>query len=66
MKIHCDKCDRYLGDYLYGAGGVEEKARISPTMSQISMSDIVCFDCDDTPRKLKIKSAPSTVKAGRI
>jgi hypothetical protein len=45
MKIHCDKCDRYLGDYLYGIGGVSEKARISGG-NKVSMPDIVCFECE--------------------
>ena len=29
MKIHCDNCDRILGTYLYGIGGVEERAVIT-------------------------------------
>lgn len=52
MKIHCDRCGRYLGDYLHGAGGVEEKARISIPRSNISMPDVICFICDDTPKNL--------------
>ena len=28
MKIHCDNCGKECGDFLYGHGGVEEKAII--------------------------------------
>lgn len=44
MKIHCDECGKYLGDYLYGNGGVEEKANVSGG-STISMLDVVCNEC---------------------
>lgn len=54
MKIHCDKCDAYLGDYLYGKGGVAEKARIGATINSISLPDVVCLNCDDTPKLLVI------------
>lgn len=35
MKLHCDICGRYLGDYLYGEGGVEEKAIIKERLIDI-------------------------------
>ena len=54
MKIHCDNCGKYLGDYLHGKGGVEEKARIGHTTNLISMPNIICFNCDDTPKKPKM------------
>lgn len=57
MKIHCDKCDRYLGDFLYGKDGVEERARIVGG-NAVSMPDVVCFECDDTPKKLKLSNQP--------
>lgn len=52
MKIYCDKCDRYLGTYLYGKGGVADVAMISGG-NAVSMPDIVCYECDDTPKNLK-------------
>ncbi|MCK4636175.1 MAG: hypothetical protein KAT32_04920 [Candidatus Moranbacteria bacterium] len=42
MKIHCDICGRELGTYLYGKGGVEERAVIT---SAACLPDVVCFDC---------------------
>lgn len=44
MKIHCDKCDRELGEYLFGKGGVEEKAHIT-NLRNIGLPDVVCFNC---------------------
>ena len=57
MKIHCNECNRYLGDYLYGKGGVEERAMIVGG-NAVSMPDIICYECDNTPRRLKIAMTP--------
>lgn len=42
--LHCDRCDKYLGEYLYGPGGVEERAVVGTTHG-IGLPDVVCFDC---------------------
>jgi hypothetical protein len=44
MKLHCDKCQKPLGDYLYGKGGVEERARITDGTAT-TLPDIVCYEC---------------------
>lgn len=44
MKLHCDSCNRYLGDYLYGKGGVAEKAVVSGG-GAVQMPDVTCFQC---------------------
>jgi len=44
MKLHCDSCGRELGDYLYGKGGIEERAHIFGHYSH-RLPDIVCKEC---------------------
>ena len=44
MKLHCDSCQKELGDYLYGKGGIEERAKIFRT-GKISLPDIICNEC---------------------
>jgi hypothetical protein len=49
MTFHCDKCGKELGTYLFGKGGVEERAWIAPFMrkelNKVSLPDMQCFDC---------------------
>ena len=51
MKLHCDRCGKELGTYLFGPGGIKERASIGP-IRQVGLLDIVCFDClfPNTPR----------------
>lgn len=39
FKFHCDKCGKYVGDYLYGIGGVEEKANITNRYIEVNDYD---------------------------
>lgn len=54
MEFYCDKCKKYLGNYLYGKGGVCEKATII-RKNEISLPDIICFECNKTTPQPKIK-----------
>lgn len=45
--LHCDKCKKKLGTYLYGPGGIEEKARIEFNKNTFILPDIICNDCID-------------------
>lgn len=45
MKIHCDSCQKELGDYLYGTGGIEERAHIFGKLAAMSLPDLVCNEC---------------------
>ena len=42
--FHCDKCGRPLGTYLYGRGGVEERAHISGIYKR-RPPDVICNEC---------------------
>jgi len=44
IKLQCDNCGKSLGTYLYGKGGVEEKAFIGCTR-KVGLPDIECFEC---------------------
>jgi hypothetical protein len=44
MILHCDSCEGELGDYLYGKGGIEERAVIGRSFPH-RLPDIVCNDC---------------------
>lgn len=46
-QLHCDRCGRPLGTYLYGKGGIEEIAHIGgyPYPNQ-SIPDMFCKDQD--------------------
>ena len=44
MTLHCDSCGKALGTYLYGKGGIEEKALIFGNFSY-RLPDIVCMEC---------------------
>lgn len=44
MTLHCDSCGNSLGTYLYGPGGVEEKAIIYGKYNH-RLPDIVCKVC---------------------
>jgi hypothetical protein len=46
MMLHCDSCQRELGGYLYGKGGIEEIAHIFGR-SNISLPDVICNQCWD-------------------
>lgn len=50
MTLHCDNCDKPLGDYLYGKGGVEEVAIITNKFRSIGLPDVMCFECLNTNR----------------
>ncbi len=54
MMLHCDKCDKSLGEYLYGPGGIEERAVILGSVQGHRLPDTVCFDCyfERNPRVL--------------
>ena len=46
MMIHCDVCGKAVGTYLYGCGGVEERAWIGPMrVGGYRLPDIVCNEC---------------------
>jgi len=45
MVIHCDSCYKPLGEYLYGKGGIEERAMILGRQSSVSLPDIICNEC---------------------
>lgn len=51
MNLHCDRCGKNLGDYLFGKGGVEERAIIGE-LRQVGLPDITCYECieNHTPR----------------
>ena len=42
--LHCDSCGKPLGTYLYGNGGIEEKAFIKNQYSH-RLPDIICKNC---------------------
>lgn len=44
MTLHCDSCGKGLGDYLYGKGGVEEKAYILGNYTH-RLPDVICHEC---------------------
>ena len=44
-QLHCDSCGKGVGTYLYGKGGIEERAIIFPSRNSISLPDIVCNEC---------------------
>lgn len=44
IKLHCDDCNRELGEYLFGKGGIEEIAHIG-SFPIIGLPNIVCFRC---------------------
>ena len=44
FQFHCDECGKSLGTYLYGKGGVEERAHISGIYNR-RLPDIVCNEC---------------------
>lgn len=39
LVLHCDVCNRPLGTFLYGSGGIEEQAVISPKFVKIPVCD---------------------------
>ena len=45
-QLHCDRCGRPLGTYLYGKGGIEEVAWIGSKQSPVSVPDMNCKDRD--------------------
>ena len=45
MILHCDSCGVGLGEYLYGIGGVAEKAIIFGSCLSHRLPDILCLDC---------------------
>ena len=44
FQFHCDECGKPLGTYLYGKGGVEERAHISRIYNH-RLPDIICNKC---------------------
>lgn len=52
MKLHCDKCKKELGTYLYGKGGIEEIAHIG-ALRQIGLPDVICFKCFNLITRIK-------------
>lgn len=42
--LHCDSCGKGLGTYLFGKGGIEERARIFET-KRYAIPDVVCNEC---------------------
>ena len=44
MKLHCDSCQKPLGEYLYGVGGIDERAVIT-NRNNPGLPDVVCHDC---------------------
>ena len=44
MILHCDSCGKGLGNYLYGKGGIDEKAIIGKLYSS-RLPDIICLEC---------------------
>ena len=54
-QLHCDECNKEVGSYLYGKGGIEERALIANTHRLVGWPDIICFDCleykDPTPNQ---------------
>lgn len=59
MDIHCDRCNRNLGTYLFGVGGVVEIAQIG-LIRQVGLPDIICFNC--LGLKFKVKNLYPTEK----
>jgi len=60
MMLHCDKCGKKLSTYLYGSGGVEEKAVIIQTKYSRRgnvLPDIICNECWGFPR-VKMRNVP--------
>jgi hypothetical protein len=49
FQFHCDNCGKSLGAYLYGRGGVEEKAHITGIynnrLPDTRLPDIICNEC---------------------
>lgn len=45
MTLHCDSCRKSLGTYLYGKGGIEERAHILGKYNAVALPDIVCNEC---------------------
>ena len=41
--LHCDSCGKEMGTYLYGKGGIEERAYIFQTGHMLP--NIVCNQC---------------------
>ena len=57
MTLHCDSCDKSLGTYLYGVGGIEERAKIFGKYFH-RLPDIICNECWSegfTPENKKVK-----------
>ena len=52
-QLHCDRCGRPVGSYLYGKGGIEERAVIHGGTA-ISLPDITCYEClrRETPQRV--------------
>ena len=44
LQLHCDNCGKSLGTYLYGKGGIEERAHISGLYNH-RLPDITCNEC---------------------
>lgn len=44
MVLHCDICDKELGTYLFGKGGIEERAVIGKNTPN-QLPDIICNEC---------------------
>ena len=59
--LHCDNCDRPLGDYLYGKGGVEEVAVITKNVRSVGLPDVICFECLNTGRP-KVRKPEKEIK----
>ena len=60
MILHCDECRKPLGEYLYGKGGVAEKAVVKGGTG-ISLPDIVCYECCNkvfAPKLKIVKKSP--------
>jgi len=56
FMFHCDVCGKSLGTYLYGKGGVEEKAWISGIRNHYRLPDIICKKCFNKEKNEKINA----------
>lgn len=60
MKLHCDSCGKALGTYLYGRGGIEERATIFKLPSG-GLPDVLCNGCLDEGYSIENPKYPEKV-----
>lgn len=71
-NLHCDSCGIALGNYLYGKGGIEERAYIFGKYSH-RLPDIICRNCwsegysvENPKYKEKVYSKEFLKRAGKF